>query len=91
MNKYRNKKTIIDGIQFDSKKEAKVYQQYKLLERAGEIKDLKLQPRYELQPSFKKNGKTYRRIDYFADLSYFDVKNDKLVVCDVKRLRNGCI
>lgn len=55
-NKYRNIKTTVDGIEFDSRKEADYYCQLKLLKRAGEIKDFGLQPRYELQPTFKKNG-----------------------------------
>lgn len=82
--KYRNTKTIVDGIKFDSKLEARRYTELKLLERAGEIKDLKLQPVYELIPSFKKNGKTYRKTTYKADFSYFDNKLDKLIVEDTK-------
>lgn len=66
-NKYNNIKTTIDGIKFDSKKEANYYCQLKLLKQAGEIKDFGLQPRYELQPTFRKNGKTHRSITYVAD------------------------
>lgn len=49
--KYRNKKVEVDGILFDSKKEANRYMELKLLEKAGEITDLKRQVRYELIPS----------------------------------------
>lgn len=66
-SKYRNTKTIVDDIKFDSRKEADYYCQLKLLKRAGEIKDFGLQPRYELQPTFKKDGKTHRSITYVAD------------------------
>ena len=66
-SKYNNKKVIVDGIKFDSKKEAEYYCQLKLLKQAGRIKDYRLQPRYELQPAFKKNGKKYRAITYIAD------------------------
>lgn len=66
-SKYSNKRTWVDGICFDSKKEADYYCQLKLLKRAGEIKDFGLQPRYELQPTFKKNGTTHRSITYVAD------------------------
>src|SRR5699024_10516014 len=66
-NKYRNQKTVVDGIKFDSKKEADYYCQLKLLKKAGEIKDFGLQPRFELQPGFNKNGKRYRPITYYAD------------------------
>lgn len=84
MNKYRNKKVTIDGITFDSIKEGKRYQELKLLERAKDISGLKLQPQFELQPSFKKNGKTYKRITYKADFMYFDNRLNKTIVEDVK-------
>ena len=83
-SKYKNKKIIIDGIEFDSKKEAKRYSELKLLERAGKIKDLELQKVFELQPSFKKNNKTYRKTTYKADFYYFDIEKDKYIVEDVK-------
>lgn len=66
-NKYKNIKTVIDDITFDSKKEADYYCQLKILKRAGEIKDFGLQQKYELQPTFKKNGTTYKAISYVAD------------------------
>jgi len=87
MSKYRNRKTTIDGITFDSKAEARRYAELKLLERAGEIKDLELQPKYRLLDGFKKNGKTYRPIDYIADFRYYDVKLGRMVVEDVKGKR----
>ena len=55
-SKYSNIKTVVDGIEFDSKKEADYYCQLKILKRAGEIKDFDLQQRYELQHTFKKDG-----------------------------------
>lgn len=66
-SKYNNQKTIVDGTEFDSKKEAEYYCQLKLLKKAGEIKEIGLQPRYELQPGFEKNGVKYRPITYVAD------------------------
>lgn len=68
--KYHNKKTVADGIKFDSKLEAERYAQLKILERAGVIRDLELQPEYELIPSFKKDGKTWRKTVYKADFRY---------------------
>jgi len=47
-NKFRAIKTEVDGIVFDSKLEAKKYQEFKLLEKAGQIQDLQLQVRYDL-------------------------------------------
>ncbi len=70
MNKYRNKKVIVDDYIFDSVQESRRYKELKLLERAGKISNLKLQPRFLLQDSFKKNGKTYRKIEYVADFMY---------------------
>lgn len=84
-NKYKNKKTQVDMYVFDSAKEAKRYIELKLLERAGEISNLELQPRFLLQESFKKNGKTYRKIDYVADFKY--IEKGKTIVEDVKGLQ----
>lgn len=42
-SKYRNVRVEIDGHKFDSKREAAIYQELKLREKAGEIRDLKLQ------------------------------------------------
>lgn len=82
--KYKNTKVTIDGIKFDSILESRRYQELKLLEKTGEIKDLKLQPEYELIPSFKKNKKTYRKTIYRADFSYFDNRLGKVIVEDTK-------
>lgn len=82
MSKYRNRKTIIDGITFDSKGEANRYCELKLLERAGEISDLTLQPKYMLQESFKKGKKTHRAITYVADFQYQE--NGKTIIEDYK-------
>lgn len=48
--KYGNKKAVIDGITFDSKKEAQRYTELKLLEKAGKITGLQLQREFELIP-----------------------------------------
>lgn len=85
MNKYRNKKVIVDEKEFDSKREGNRYKELKLLERAGEIKDLELQPRFLLQDSFKKNGRTFRKIEYVADFKY--IENSKTIVEDVKGMQ----
>ena len=81
-NKYGNHKTEVDGIVFDSMLEAKRYGELKLMQRAGMIENLELQPRFVLQPSFKKNGKTIRKIEYVADFAY--QKNGQLIVEDTK-------
>lgn len=47
-SKYGAKRTTVDGITFASMKEARRYQELKLLEKAGEIHGLRLQPRFPL-------------------------------------------
>jgi hypothetical protein len=84
MTKFLAKKTIVNGIKFDSKKESLRYKELLLLQKKGIITDLKLQPRYTLQESFKKNGKTYRKIEYVADFAYYDKELKKEVIEDVK-------
>ena len=49
--KLNNQKTVIDGIEFDSKKEGNRYCELKLLQRAGQISNLEYQKRYELIPA----------------------------------------
>lgn len=82
-NKYRNIKTELDGIKFDSLKEARRYSELKILERAGEIKELELQPKYELLP--KQEGE--RAVVYKADFMYFDFQVQGFVVEDVKGMK----
>lgn len=86
MNKYHNKKVIIDGKKFDSKKEKDYYLKLKMLEKAGKIRDLKLQFPFVLIETFKLNDKTYRKMKYIADFVYYDDK-DKLHVVDTKGYR----
>nr|DAX75132.1 MAG TPA: Endonuclease [Caudoviricetes sp.] len=83
-NKYGNKKVIVDGHKFDSQKEALRYKKLKLMERAGVIKDLELQPTFELIPTIRTEHETLRKTIYKADFKYFDVNADHEVVEDVK-------
>lgn len=89
MRKYRNRKVMIDGHLFDSIAEAKRYKELKLLEKAKQISNLELQPHFLLQGSFKKNGKTYRKVEYIADFKY--IENGRMIVEDVKRYSDRCI
>lgn len=83
--KYHNKKCEYKGLKFDSLKERNHYIVLEHLEKTGQIKDLKRQVKYELQPSFKLNGKTIRAINYIADFTY--LKDGILVVVDTKGFR----
>ena len=82
MSKYRNKPVTIDGIRFDSKREANRYCELKLLHQAGEIHKLRTHPRYTLLEPFEVNGVKYRGINYTADFEY--VENGQLITEDVK-------
>ena len=83
MTKYNNKKTVVDGITFDSKNESLYYEALKDMKTNGLIKDFELQPKYLLQEAFVKNGKKYRAINYIADFKV--INNDRsFYVVDVK-------
>lgn len=97
--KYNAHKTEIDGIEFPSKHEANRYCELKLLERAGEISDLRLQVEFELIPNqykqeerYGKNGKRLkdkqvlleRKCVYVCDFAYTDAETGKQVVEDCK-------
>lgn len=82
MSKYNNRKVQVDMYVFDSIAESKRYKELALLEKAGKIQNLELQPHFLLQESFKKNGKTNRKIEYIADFKY--IENGQVIVEDVK-------
>lgn len=79
VNKYNAKKVTVDGIKFDSIAESKRYSVLKLLERTGEVTELKLQPKYDLIVNGTKVG------FYKADFRY--KRNGELVVEDVKGMK----
>ena len=83
-SKYNAIKTEIDGHKFDSKFEAEHYASLKLMERAGVISDLKLQPRFLLQEGFVYQGHKERKIEYVADFQY--TRNGETVVEDTKSI-----
>lgn len=75
-HKYNAQKTKVDGITFDSKLEARRYRQLLLLEQAGHISNLELQPKFELQPGFTDAaGKWQRPVEYQADFGYNEYGN----------------
>lgn len=86
-NKYSNKKVIVDGEEFDSQLEADRWKELNLLQKANQIEDLRRQVRFNLQPRYKKKGKTIQEINYFADFVYYDLKKKHYVVEDTKGYR----
>lgn len=81
-SKYNNRKTQIDGITFDSEKEALRYTELKMLEKAGKITELERQKRFDLQPAFYYQGHKQRAIFYVCD--FFYRQGDKYIIEDVK-------
>jgi hypothetical protein len=79
--KYRNVKTTVDGITFDSAKEARRYSELRLLERAGNLSELVLQPRFPLVV----NGE--KICTYVADFSYRPLRSDTPTIEDVKGVK----
>lgn len=82
-NKYKNKKTMVDGIKFDSEMESHYYIYLKQLKEIGEVVDFVLQPTYLLQEGFDLNGKRIRPITYRADFKVI-YKDGHEEVIDVK-------
>lgn len=101
-NKYGNKKVTVDGIEFDSRKEANRYRELRLMQRAGKIVGLRLQVPFELIPNqyetvtvqLKTKTKQVdklveRKIEYIADFVYTDLETKQTVVEDVKGYTDG--
>ena len=88
-HKYRAVKTEVDGVVFDSKKEARRYGELLLLKRAGEVTDIQLQPEYLLMEGFthKASKARIRPIKYKADflVTYADGRQE---IEDVKGFVN---
>lgn len=87
--KYNNKKITVDGQKFDSKKEANRYRELRLLEKAGAIKDLRMQVKFTLIPAQRDEatGKVVEReCSYKADFVYYEEAGET-VVEDVKGYR----
>src|SRR6185437_9515057 len=89
-SKFGAEPTIVDGIRFASKAEARRYGELRRLERAGEISQLECQPKWK----FSVNGVPVlirsegypngRQASFKADFRYFDAKDGRMVVEDVK-------
>lgn len=102
-NKYNATKITIDGHTFDSKKEGARYIQLKILEKAGEISDLKLQPKFyfpingvNVRHSNTKSGAKGREITYSADFSFIEdgelmIEDTKGFATDVYKLKKALI
>jgi hypothetical protein len=83
-SKYHAVKTVVNGLIFDSKAEARRYEELYKLEQTGVIKSLRVHPRYRLQDSFECDGVKYAAIDYVADFEYVERTGERITVEDVK-------
>lgn len=84
-------KPVIDGHRFDSKHESERYLELKLLEKAGEIEQLEVQPRFPIiiggvpiRIMSKRYSTLGRQMMYVADFQYRDIKRKKRIIEDVK-------
>lgn len=84
--KYGNKITEVNGIAFDSKKEAAYYEDLLWLQRTGAVKSIELQPEFVLQPSYERKGKKVRPIIYRADFKVTEASGHVYYV-DTKGMR----
>lgn len=98
-SKYGAVKTLVDGIKFDSKAEARRYYELKLLQQAGEISELELQPKFPLRVvsttgtvlgAVKALAGTHKDIigTYIADFAYRD-RTERRIVEDVKGFKTA--
>lgn len=89
-SKYANEKVKYDGYTFDSRKECQRYKDLCLMQEAGEIEQLEVQPKFPLKVDgrdVKIRSERYpngRRVSYYADFSYILVKGKRRVIEDVK-------
>lgn len=102
MSKYGSEKTIVDGITFDSKKEARYYKHLKVLEAEGKISHLRLQVPYviadpvwvDVKKQLKTKTKTvkycvWHGLKYIADFVYIDNETGAERVVDVKGFKTS--
>lgn len=84
--KYHSRQTTVDGIKFASRIEAERFIQLRLMAKAGVIRDLKLQPEFQIFKGYvdPETGEKVRSRYYVADFQYTDVDAHKVIVEDTK-------
>jgi len=83
-NVSRPEDRTIDGIVFASKAEMRRYAELKIMQNSGIIRNLVLQPKFELIPGFTLHKIQYLPTYYYADFQYYDNEHKKRIVEDVK-------
>lgn len=93
-SKYRNSPTVVDGVTFASKAEARRYSELKLSEKAGQIASLKVHPEFYLEVNGVQICKYVGDFGYYANGRYVleDVKGVRTAVYQLKkRLMLACL
>ena len=88
MNKYHNHKTTVNGINFDSHKEAQMYIMLSMMEKSKTITNLKLQVEFVLMEGYKGlDGKKVRDLTYRADFTFYDSGLKRFRILDCKGMK----
>jgi len=82
-HKYGARPRTVDGIRFDSTREAQRYADLRILERAGLIAALEIHPRFPIDVRGPA-GELVNCGTYTADFRYQDLGTGELVIEDVK-------
>ena len=77
----------MDGKLFASRAEMNRYAELRMMERAGIIRDLEIQPEYVLQAAYVRDGKKIQPIKYRADFRYLNASTNKIIVEDCKGMK----
>lgn len=83
-SKYGAVRTEVAGVSFASKAEARRFRVLRLLEQAGHIRDLEVQPSFPIEVVNPRNGEVILCGKYLADFRFWDVASNRVVVEDVK-------
>jgi len=91
MTKYHARKTEVNGITFDSKLEADRFEQLLWLEKGGAIRDLKLQPEFQISQGWvnPETGEKIKSRFYKGDFMYCDLERERIIVEDTKGMETA--
>lgn len=98
-NKYRNSRTVVDGIKFDSKKESEYYSKLKLLKKVNEILDFEMQVKMPIKIKeihISNYILDFKVVHLNSSIEYIDIKGQdkksgKFITTDVFKLKKKLI
>lgn len=84
--KFKNEPTVIDGEKFDSKREALHYNNLRIRQRAGEVRNIVTKPSYCVIPATEVDGQRIRATYFSPDFEYEERIGDEWIrrIDDVK-------